>query len=62
MENKVKERREELHMSQVELSEKAGVSRQTVYALETNKANNITMATMLAIAHALESTVDKIFL
>lgn len=62
MDNKIKERREELHMSQEELSEKSGVSRMTIHMLETGKAGNVMLGTMSAIARALDSTVDKIFL
>lgn len=62
MENKIKARREELHMSQEELAEKANISRQTIHVLETGKAGNVLMSTMMAIARALESTVDEIFL
>lgn len=59
---KIKERREELRMSQEELSEKAGVTRQTISLIETGKIENVTLATMKAIAAALDSTVSEIFL
>lgn len=62
MENKIKAKREELRMTQEELAEKANISRQTVHALETGKAGNVLMSTMMAIARALDSKVDEIFL
>ena len=62
MENRVRERREELHMTQEELAEKANVSRQTIHVLESGKADNVTLATMLAVSNALESTAEKLFL
>ena len=62
MENRIRERREELRMSQEELAEKANVSRQTIHKLESGKAENVTLATMLAVSSALESTAEKLFL
>lgn len=59
---KVKERREELRMSQKELAQKSGVSRQMISMIETGKAENVTLGTMKAIATALESTIEQIFL
>ena len=37
MENRIRERRKELGLSQKELAQKCGVSRQTVNAIENNK-------------------------
>jgi len=59
---KIKERREELRMSQQELADKAGVTRQTISLIETGKLENVTLGTMNAIATALDSTVSEIFL
>lgn len=59
---KIRERREELRMSQEELAEKAGISRQTIHLIESGKLENVTLGTMKAIATALDSTVEKIFL
>lgn len=61
MGNAIKERREELRMTQEELAKKAGVSRQTISALENNKYENVMVGTLAAIAMALDTTVDKIF-
>lgn len=58
---KIKERREELRMSQEELSEKSGVNRTTISAIETGKAEQVMTGTLVALARALETTVDKIF-
>ena len=62
MQNRIKERREELRMTQEELAAKSNISRQTIHALETGKADNVTLSTMMSIAHALESSTEKIFL
>ena len=58
---KIKERREELRMTQEELAQKSGVSRQTISSIETGKYENVLVGTLAAIATALETTVDKIF-
>jgi len=58
---KIRERREELRMTQEELAQKAGVSRQTISSLETGKYENVLVSTLAAIALALDTTVDKIF-
>ena len=61
MGSRVKEFREMRNMSQEELAEKSGISRGTISAIETGKAENATSKTLLKIAEALETTVDKIF-
>lgn len=58
---KIKERREELRMSQEELSQKSGVNRTTISALETGKAEQVLTGTLVALANALDTTIDKIF-
>ena len=58
---KSKERREELRMTQEELAQKSGVSRQTISSLETGKYENVLVGTLASIANALGTTVDKIF-
>lgn len=58
---KIKERREELKMTQEELAQKSGVSRQTISSIETGKYENVLVGTLAAIATALGTTVDKIF-
>ncbi len=59
---KIKERREELGISQEELVKRSGVSRGTISALENNTARATTTKTLLSLANALETTVDQIFL
>ena len=58
---KIKERREALRMTQEELAQKSGVSRQTISSIETDKYENVLVGTLAAIATALGTTVDKIF-
>lgn len=58
---KIRERREELRMSQEELSEKSGVNRTTISMIETGKAEQVMTGTLIALARALDTTVDKIF-
>lgn len=58
---RIKERREELRMSQEELSQKSGVNRTTISMIETGKAEQVLTGTLVALAKALETTVDKIF-
>lgn len=58
---KIKERREELRMSQEELSRKSGVNRTTISSLETGKAVQVLTGTLVALANALDTTIDKIF-
>lgn len=59
---RIRERREELKMTQEELAKKSGVSRQTISAIETGKYENVLVGTLAAIASAMDTTVDKIFL
>ena len=58
---RIKERREELKMTQEELSEKSGVNRTTISAIENGKAEQVMTGTLIALAKALGTTVDKIF-
>lgn len=59
---KIKERREALKMSQGELVEKSGVSRQTISGLENNTEKNVSTKTLKKIASALDTTVGALFL
>ena len=61
MGNRLKEIREEKHMTQEELSSKSGVSRQTIISLEPNQNYNVTIGTLTKLADALEITVDQFF-
>ncbi len=58
---KIKEVREAHQMTQEELSEKSGVSRGTISALENGTARATTTKTLVKIAQALGVTVDRIF-
>ena len=60
MENKIRERRKELGLSQEELAKKCGVSRQTVNAIENNKYDP-TLALAFRLAGELGTTVDRLF-
>ena len=58
---KIKEMRENLRMSQEELSRKSGVSRTTISALENDIEKTTSTKTLLKIAQALGTTVDQLF-
>lgn len=61
MENRVKEAREALKMSQTELERRSGVSRATIWAIESGKKDNLTTKKMVAIAEALNEEVQNLF-
>ena len=61
MENRVKEAREALGMSQVELARRSGVSRATIWAVESKKNYSMTTKKMMAIAEAMNEEVQNIF-
>lgn len=61
MQNKLKEYREEAHLTQEELAKKSNVSRNTISALETGTNTNVTYDTMSKIAVALNKKVSSIF-
>ena len=61
MQNRFKEKREEMNMTQEELAEKSNVSRQTISLIENNSLNNITSKTMVKLAKALNCDVGDIF-
>lgn len=58
---KIKERREELGMTQEELAKESKVSRGTIVALESGRDRTTTTKTLFRIAIALNTTVDSIF-
>ena len=60
MENKIRERRKELGLSQEDLAKKCGVSRQTVNAIENNKYDP-TLALAFSLAKELHLMVDELF-
>lgn len=59
---KIKEMREEIGMTQEELAVKSGVSRGTISALENGIDRTTTSKTLIKIARALGTSVDRIFL
>ena len=61
MGNKLKEAREAYGMTQEELSEKSGISRTTISGIENNQNKVTSTKTLLALAKALNTTVDRIF-
>lgn len=62
MQYKIKECREKLKMSQVELSEKSKVSRTIISGLESGSISVTTTDTLSKIADALGKKVSDIFL
>ena len=60
MENRIREFRKDLGLSQEELAARCGVSRQTVNAIENNKYDP-TLALAFALARELGVTVDGLF-
>lgn len=61
MQYRIKECREELKMSQVELAEKAKVSRTIISGLESGSITVTMTDTLLKIARALGKKVSEIF-
>lgn len=62
MQNRIREIREQKGMTQEELALKSGVSRQTISAIENETERSVLSKTLVAIADALGTTVDKIFI
>ena len=58
---RLKEIREEKGITQEELEKMSGVSRQTISAIENNENYQAKTGTLVALARALETTVDKLF-
>lgn len=61
MQNKVKEYREKLKMTQEELAIKSAVSRNTISSLETKNNVNVTYEVMEKISIALGKKVPAVF-
>ncbi len=60
MENRIRDRRKALGLSQEELAKKCGVSRQTVNAIENNKYDP-TLSLAFRLAKELAISVDELF-
>ena len=58
---RLKEVREEKGMSQEELEKASGISRQTISSIKNGKTTSVMSGTLVALARALGTTVDKIF-
>lgn len=58
---RLKEIREEKGITQEKLEELSGVSRQTISAIENNPEYQAKSGTLLALAKAMDTTVDRIF-
>lgn len=58
---KIKEMRQKKNMTQSELAEKSGVSRTTIYFLESGAKEQTTVDTLTRIAKALGVSVSDIF-
>ena len=58
---RLREIREEKNMTQEELERLSGVSRQTISAIENNDGYQAKVGTLMALAKALDTTVDSIF-
>ena len=58
---RIRELREEMKMTQEELADKSGVSRGTISALENGSMRNTTSKTLLKLAQALNTSVERIF-
>lgn len=58
---KIKDRREELRMTQEELEQKSGISRGTISALENDDEYVTTTKTLAKLAAALDTTIDRLF-
>lgn len=60
MENQIRSRRKELGLSQEELANRCGVTRQTINAIENNKYDP-TLSLAFYLARELQVTVDELF-
>ena len=58
---RIGELREAMKMTQEELANRNGVSRGTISALENGSMRNTTSKTLLKLAQALNTSVDRIF-
>ena len=58
---KIKEARVAKGLSQEELAEKSGICRATISALENGPERYVMSNTLVRLAKALDTTIDKIF-
>lgn len=62
MEYRIRELREAKGITQEALCESAGISRTTLYSLETNGVKQANVATLQKISDALSVTINDLFL
>lgn len=62
MDNRLKEIRVEMNLSQEELANKSGLSRYLISKIENGDDVNITKNTMISISKALDKKVTDVFL
>lgn len=60
VENNVKERRNELGITQVELAKRTGISQSTISEIESG-SHQTSLENALLIADVLNTTVDRLF-
>ena len=60
MENRIKQLRKALNLSQEEIASRCKVSRQTINAIENNKYDP-TLQLAFKLAYVLNTTVDELF-
>lgn len=61
MKNSITTRRKRLNLSQAEVAQLTGVTRQTINAIENNKYDP-SLSLAFKLAHVLNTTVDQLFL
>ena len=62
MDNRVRERRKELKISQTELSLRTGISRTTLNKIESGRQTNVKTSTIIRLATALAIAPEQLFL
>ena len=60
MKYNIKQQREKLNMTQAELAEKSGCSRQFINKIENSDSINVSSVVLVHIAKALNTTVDSL--
>lgn len=58
---KVRQRREQMHITQEELAKRSGVSRQTISSIENNEDKAVSSRTLAKLAAALGTTIGNLF-
>ena len=58
---KLKERREQMQITQEELARRSGVSRQTISSIEQNDNKAVSSRTLEKLAQALGTTIGNLF-